>query len=62
MTQEGIYRCRDRQGVVHLAMGRSPFIDSPNVDETLCGEANYMDRTSEKVTCVGCIAEEGALT
>ena len=56
---EAIYRCKDRTGVVHLAREDS-WDTKPKVDETLCGERNYFDRTDEKVTCVSCLAEEEA--
>lgn len=55
------YRCKDRGGVVHLARTSSwPREETPPVDETLCGECNYMERTAQPVPCVTCLAEEGA--
>ncbi len=55
------YRCVDRHGVVHIARVLSwPREDVPPVDETLCGECNFMERVERQATCVGCLAEEGA--
>lgn len=62
----GNYRCQDRSGVVHIALDRS-WIDKldwnergsgDDVDETLCGENNYMKRVETDVTCIVCLAED----
>lgn len=60
----GDYRCRDREGVVHWAYDRSwrhrPGMESDSaaeaaVDETFCGDANYMDEVDADVTCMLCL-------
>ena len=54
------YLCKSREGVVHIATMHSYEEErAPPVDETLCGETNYFEPTTETVNCVGCIAAEG---
>jgi hypothetical protein len=59
------YVCKDRPGVVHLAYPKSGasghhYYDDYEglVDQTLCGEGNYMDVQSVDtlVTCLMCLS------
>jgi hypothetical protein len=67
-VRETLYRCRDRSGVVHIAWTQNwrqgldwnerDISDDYPLDETICGETNFMHKTEEPVTCLGCLAEE----
>jgi hypothetical protein len=61
------YVCKDRPGVVHLAYpksgGQGRYHDYHDdyeglVDQTLCGESNYMDvqPADTLVTCLMCLS------